>query len=192
MERHVMWVPVDRPGFEHLKLVELPKRVTVSSLIIGIEHDPYRLRYEIGIDGQWCVRRVDIELLDVATERAVSLVANGDGQWATADGEPLPEFDGCIDIDISNTPFSNTIPIRRLNLQVGQSAAVKVLLVTVPGMKLTMAEHRYTCLERHDAGGTYHFESLTDKTETQLTIDRDGIVTDYPGGYRRVIFDGGH
>ena len=177
MERHVMWVPAQKPGFEHLKLVELPKRVTVSSLIIGIENDPYRLHYEIGCDAHWHVRRVDIQLLDVPTERAVYLVTDGNGHWATADGEPLPEFDGCIDIDISNTPFSNTIPIRRLNLHAGKSADLKVLNIAAPGMKISLVEHRYTCLERHDRGGTYHFESLSDKTEVQLTIDRDGIVS---------------
>ena len=192
MERHVMWIPAQKPGFEHLKLIELPKRVTVSGLLIGIDKDPFRIHYEIGCDAHWRVHRVDIELLDLPIDHSVCLVADGNGQWTTADGEPLPEFDGCIDIDISVTPFSNTIPIRRLNLQVGQSADLKVLLITVPSMKLSLVEHRYTCLERQDAGGAYRFESLSAKTEVLLTIDRDGIVTDYPGGYQCVLLDGGN
>ena len=47
MERDVMWIPAQKPGFEHLKLIELPKRVTVSGLLIGIDKDPFRVHCDI-------------------------------------------------------------------------------------------------------------------------------------------------
>ena len=188
-----MWVPATEPGIEHLKLTELPHRVTASGLIIGLsDNKPYRIHYEIGCDVGWGVRRVDIQQLDLPSENAVYLVGDGMGHWATADGEPLPTYDGCHDVDISITPFTNSIPIRRLNLEPGQSADLKVLHVTVPAMTLKTMDQRYTCLERHDTGGVYRYESTGSGFSADLTVDRDGIVIDYPGGWRRVLPEGGN
>ena len=45
--------------------------------------------------------------------RAIELRADGRGHWAdAATGSPLP-LDGCVDIDIYPSPFTNTLPIRR-------------------------------------------------------------------------------
>lgn len=187
-----MWVPVTEPGIEHLKLTELPHRVTASGLIIGLSHNnPYRVHYEIGCDAHWGVRRVDIQQLDIPGEQAVYLVSDGAGHWATADGEPLPAFDGCQDVDISITPFTNTIPIRRLDLKAGQSVDIKALHITVPAMTLKAMGQRYTCLDLNDTGGVYRYESLDSGFTAELTADRDGIVINYPGGWRRVLPEGG-
>jgi hypothetical protein len=188
-----MWVPATEPGFEHLKLTVLPHRVTASGLIIGlVDNLPFRVHYEIGCDVEWGVRRVDVQQLDLPTERAVYLVSDGAGEWETADSEPLPAFDGCLDVDISATPFTNTIPIRRLNLQAGQSADLKVLYVSVPSMTLQLVQQQYTCLERYDTGGVYRYEGFPSGFTAQLIVDRDGIVIDYPDGWRRVLPEGGN
>jgi len=188
-----MWVPATEPGFEHLKLTELPHRVTASGLVIGLDDkkNPYRVHYEIGCDAQWGVRRVDIQQLDLPAENAIYLVGDGAGHWATADGEPLPAFDGCQDVDISITPFTNTIPVRRMNPQAGQSVELNVLHITAPAMTLKTMAQRYTCLERYDTGGVYKYESPASGFTARLTVDRDGVVIDYPGGWRRVLPDGG-
>ncbi len=193
MQRHAMWTPITRPGLEHLKLTELPKRVTVSSLIIGIDKDaPYRVRYEVGCDPDWQVRRLDIDLLDLAAPQGLYLVSDGAGDWATADGEPLPALAGCLDVDISATPFTNTLPIRRLKLKKGESAQINVVYITLPSLEYKALQQNYTCLDLHDTGGVYRYESPAHNFSADLITDRDGFVVDYPGQFRRVLPDGGH
>jgi hypothetical protein len=71
----------------------------------------FRIRYEVSCDAEWRVREVRVALL--AIEGAyVRLLNDGESHWTTPDGEPVPALDGCTDVDISVTPFTNTLPIR--------------------------------------------------------------------------------
>jgi len=188
-----MWTPVNTPGFEHLKLIKLPHRVTASGLIIGLDGElPYRVHYEIGCDAQWQIRRLDIDQLDLPTEHGVYFVSDGHGNWATADGEPLPALDGCLGVDIQATPFTNTIPIQRLQLKDGETATLKVLYIYVPSMEFKVVEQTYTCVTHTLTGGTYRYHSIAAGREVEVTTDRDGLVINFPERFRQVAFDGGH
>jgi hypothetical protein len=94
----------------------------------------------------------------------------------------LPEFDGCLDIDISATPFTNSLPIRRLHLQPGQAEEIRVLFIDVPTLEIEHADQRYTGL----ADGAVRFESLGTDFVRELAIDPDGLVVTYPGLFTRV------
>ena len=48
------------------------------------------------------------------------LESDGEGHWQE-NGKDRPDLHGCIDIDIQATPFTNTLPIRRLGLKTGES-----------------------------------------------------------------------
>ena len=96
---------------------------------------------------------------------------------------------GCLDVDISATPFTNTLPIRRLALQPGSSATLSMVYIAVPRMQVEVTQQRYTCLEVAPSGGRYRFESLRNGVSSftaELPVDRDGLVVDYPGLFRRV------
>ncbi len=110
MERNVIWVPWDGPGLEHLRLVTSDDGVVANGLVIGLEGGrSFRIGYEIRCDGRWRVREVRAAAPDL--ERPVlELLADGEGRWNRRSGEPVPELDGCIDIDILATPFTNTLP----------------------------------------------------------------------------------
>jgi hypothetical protein len=95
----------------------------------------------------------------------------------------LPSLDGCLDVDLSATPFTNTLPIRRLNWQPGQSVELRMVYVDVPSLHLSVYPQRYTCL---DASGRFRFEALRSDFTADLTVDLDGLVVDYPGLFRRV------
>jgi len=45
---------------------------------------------------------------------------------------------------------------------------------------------RYTCLERGDDGSLYRYEGLGTGFVTNLPVDPDGLVLDYPDIFRRV------
>jgi uncharacterized protein len=182
MERHVIWSPLDEPGIEHLHLLIASDEILADSLLVAFhEGRPFRARYTIRCDGGWRVREVQVALLDSATP-PLALRSDGAGNWATLDGAPLPALDGCIDIDISATPFTNTLPIRRLALPIGASRDLDMVYIRVPELRAEPDPQRYTRLDDR----RYRYESRDSDFTADLPVDADGLVLDYPGLFRRV------
>jgi uncharacterized protein len=185
VEREVMWTPWEGPGIEHLRLVTTDGGVVANGLVIGLEAGrPFRIGYEIRCDGHWRVRQVRAAAPD--SERPVlELLADGKGRWKRRGGELLPELDGCIDVDISATPFTNTLPIRRLGLKPGESEELTITYVRVPELLVGPERQRYGCLEAKSDGGLYRFEALPSGFTAELPVDAEGLVIDYPELFRR-------
>ena len=146
---------------------------------------PFRLHYEITCDSNWNVKKLDLVLLS-GSQKSLQIRADGQGHWSTHTGEPIPSLDGCIDVDISATPFTNTLPIRRLELRPGQSAELLVAYVLIPEIELMTDKQRYTCFELNTHGGLYKYESMESDFEADLPIDSDGLVIDYPGLFKSI------
>jgi hypothetical protein len=189
MARNMLWAPWDAPGLEHLRLEVGAATIGVDGVIIAIfEGEAFRASYQIVCDTAWRVREVRV----VASYPTVlHLHTDSDGHWSNASGEPLPALDGCIDIDFAATPFTNTLPIRRLDLKPGESAEIAVVYIDAPSLEVTPFRQRYTCLESDADGGRYRFEALPyaalpDGFSAELSVDADGLVLDYPPLFRRV------
>lgn len=190
MDRHMMWSPWTGPGLEHLSLTQNDDQIIADGFILGVseEQEPFRVHYVFHCDQQWRVRSVQVSLLG-RSPQTIILSTNGKGTWTTETGDELLSLRGCLDVDISATPFTNTLPIRRLTLRPGQSATVSMVYCEVPKMEVSATEQRYTCLEATAAGGLYRFESLNrgvSEFTAELLVDADGLVGDYPGLFRRV------
>lgn len=99
-------------------------------------------------------------------------------------GTALPELNGAIDIDISITPFTNTLPIRRLNLRSGESYEILVVYIRMPGLSITTDRQRYTCLE---VGRRYRYESVDSDFAREIEVDAHGLVVTYPDLFRRML-----
>ena len=90
-------------------------------------------------------------------------------------------------MDITVTPFTNTLPIRRLSWDTGEVRDRLMVYVLVPEMTHQPATQRYTCLERDPAAeGAAVFRYESGDFRRDLRIDPDGLVIDYPGFWRRV------
>jgi hypothetical protein len=78
---------------------------------------------------------------------------------------------GCTDIDLISAS-TNTIPIRRLGLAVGETAEVGAAWLRFPVSTLSL-EQRYTRLEE----GLYRYESGGGRS-SQTRVNGAGFVTD--------------
>jgi hypothetical protein len=188
MEKHVMWAPWDEPGLEHLYLLQKDSKIVADGMILRVKDGiPFRVRYKILCDLLWNVQKVEIILLDSAREN-LSLRVDGLGHWINDSGNHVPFLDGCIDVDISITAFTNTLPIRRINLKPGESSDVSVVYIAIPEMEVKPSKQRYTCLQVSSEGGVYRYEDegLFCGFTTTLKVDADGLVVDYPELFRRV------
>ena len=178
-----MWAPWEGPGLEHLRLVTSDGGVVANGLVIGLEAGrPFRIGYEVRCDERWRVREVRVATPD--SERPVlKLLTDGEGQWKRGGGEPVPELEGSIDVDISATPFTNTLPIRRLEPE--ESEELAVTYIRVPELLVGPERQRYGYLEAQADGGLYRFEALPSGFTAELPVDAEGLVIDYPGLFRR-------
>ena len=186
MERNIMWTPWSEPGLEHLHLQQKDEKFVTDSVIIGISnHTPFRLWYEMVCDTDWTIKELGLILLG-GHGKSTKVQTDGQGHWSTISGDPLLSLEGCIDVDISATPFTNTLPIRRLALSPGQSVELLVAYVVIPELELKPDRQRYTCLGFGTQEGLYRYEGLESGFSAELRVDSDGLVIDYQGLFRRV------
>ena len=186
MERNIMWTPWSEPGLEHLHLLQQDGNILADSIIVGVSNRlPFRLHYEITCDSNWKVKELSLTLLS-GNRESIKIQTDGQGHWSTHTGDPVPSLEGCIDVDISATPFTNTLPIRRLVLSPGQSAELLVAYASIPEIELKPERQRYTCLEWNTDRGLYKYEGLESGFSTELPVDSEGLVIDYPGLFKRV------
>lgn len=187
-ENNILWAPQQEAGLEHLHLRQNSEGISVDSVVIGMhQNTPFRARYEIHTDKGWKVQQCTLQLLGDFHQEII-LRANNENHWTDVAATPLPALDGCIDVDISITPFTNTLPIRRLALNTSQSVDILVAYIAVPELEVRLAPQRYTCLESNADGGLYRYESLTSGFTRDLRVDAQGLVIDYPGIWKRIYY----
>jgi uncharacterized protein len=181
VERDVIWLGREWPGAEFLWIRSdgdgdgVRAEGTIAALV---EDRPMRLAYRLRCDGAWCVRSMEIEASDGSH---LALTSDGAGSWTDEAGRAIEALAGCLDVDLRATPFTNTLPIRRLGLKAGQEAELRVAFVLVPGLSVSAMVQRYACLEWGPDGGVFRYSS--GDFQADLQVDRDGLVTDYPEGW---------
>lgn len=186
MEYQVYWKPWNGVGLESLLLMEQDNQIVAQSVLIGVkDRVPFQFKYEIVCDRTWHMQTAILELL-YNNMPIIKLHTDGEGNWTDAIGQPLPTLAGCYEVDISATPFTNTLPIRRLDMVPGQVCHLAVVYIAVPAMKIRPVQQRYTCLDRTAEGGRYLYEGLFRGFTAELQVDANGLVIDYPDTFRRV------
>ncbi len=176
------WRPLEGEGLEHLTLTPSAGRVRAESVVIGAHGGAsYAARYRIDCDDTW---RVLHFLVETTAGQRLELVSDGEGHWRTTAGEALPQFDGCLDIDLAGTPFTNTLPIRRLGLT-PESGAVRLDMLYVPfDSFLPLRDGQfYACLVQDQL---YRYAAAERPFTADLPVDEDGLVVDYPTAFRRM------
>jgi hypothetical protein len=170
-------------GIEHLVLTQDADGIVAESALLGTTDigTVFALRYRILCDPSWHVRELGIS--PVGDARRFELVSDGAGTWRNDAGVPMPELDGAIDVDLPVTPFTNTLPIRRLELEIGAAADIVVAYVGFPDLALTADPQRYTRIDEH----RYRFESLDSDFVRDIDVDEHGLVLTYPGLFRREL-----
>jgi hypothetical protein len=184
--RSICWTPIwnkdqEGVGLEHLLLAESAADSVV--LAFDEQHGPFRLTYRLTWDEAWRLRDADLVVATEGFTRWLSLQTDGQGHWRHGDGQPIDELDGCLDIDIWPTPFTNSFPIRREPMAVGQRRQFLMAWVFAPDLTVRPQRQAYTRLSDR----LYLFENLDGSDfRAELLVDEDGIVLNYPDLFRRV------
>jgi hypothetical protein len=155
-----------------------------GSVVLPIDGEPARIDYGIDLDDEWRTRAADVEIEMVTGGRTIRFEADGAGAWLV-DGVARPALDGCIDIDFSFTPATNTLQVRRLGLGVGASETLAVAWLSFPELTIGPLTQTYTRLA--DDRWRYGSGAFT----AELAVDPGGFVLQYADLWRAVAHRAG-
>ena len=139
----------------------------------------YAVGYEITWTTDWRTREVRVSSDTVAGTRSTVLLSDGDGRWSV-DGVPAPHLDGLVDVDLEASACTNTLPVHRLALPVGEDIVASAVYVQALDLAVRRLDQTYRRLGDHrfdyTSEGDFH---------AVLTYDPSGLVVDYPGIAKR-------
>ena len=190
--RAVAWQRLDVPGAESCGLwAEGAGGWQLDgTVLVSLESIPYDARFVVRCDHAFLTRRTAIVLTSGEQTRALTLEVDA-GSWAARRRDfrdkheetfELPQVTGCRDVDLGFTPATNTMPIRRLGLNVGESAEINAAWVRFPELTVERLPQRYTRL----AENRYRYESRDSGFTAELEVDEEGLVVTYEGLWERV------
>ena len=124
-------------------------------------------------------------LADDGLER-VTLSVDALGEW-TLDGRPWPELRGCTDVDVSASPLTNLLPVRRLGLPVGGEASVDVAWLDVPSLAVHRVRAGLPARCPTTPGATRPTPTPTPPTASSRSASTpSGLVVAYQGLFTRI------
>lgn len=177
--RVLAWQRLDEPGSEVCTVTLGADGGLAEGTTVNVGPTPFAWRWQVGWDGAWRTRTVSVMRLD--GDAAISLVADGNGTWTDGSGAHVPAFDGCLDIDLAATPFTNTLAMHRLGLAVGEEREVTVAYLAAPNPEPCPIAQRYV----RPAEDVWRFETIAGDFVAELRLDEDGLIADYEHMFRR-------
>jgi hypothetical protein len=177
----LLWTGREYYSLEHCMVTPTLTGFEISAAIVGYyEQKIYKVEYVIRTNQDWGTLYVDICFhLDNLVQR-FQFFSDGEGNWIS-NGKAMDEFKGCREIDIPLTPFTNTLPIRRLQLVQGQKAEIQVIYCDLLENRIYPVRQQYTRLSNRE----YHYQNVPNDFEATVQVDQWGLVVDYPGLFVR-------
>lgn len=174
--RNIIWRRLDTPGHESARVFRIKSRWTLTGTAVFVHNrKPCRLDYLLRCNSHWQTVSAKVSgwVGDAAIGVAISV--DSDHHWQL-NKEQCSNVKGCIDLDLNFSPLTNTLPIRRLNLAVGQEANVRAAWLRFPSFTLEPLEQVY----RRVKTSKYRYESAGGSFVADLEVDKAGFVTHYP------------
>ncbi|MGE8426978.1 MAG: putative glycolipid-binding domain-containing protein [Sphingobacterium sp.] len=177
----LIWKGIIYNSLEYFKLTKQEGSFMVNANIIGHYEDKiYTLYYHLKIDEHWNVQHLDLEYAvnDVIKRIKGNKIEN---DWEI-NGSVKNDFQGIDYIDISLTPFTNTLPINNLNLEMGESTDIKVLYFDILNDAIKPVNQNYSKTKAL----TFQYKNIPKDFEADLEVDSLGLVVNYPGLFTKV------
>jgi uncharacterized protein len=171
--RRVLWERTDVSGHEWCELTRDPAGHTwLGVALLAWEGQPYRVSYRIGLDSAGLTRRVSVVSEGPGPAVVLELEADGRGTWRR-DGAIVIESPGALDVDLGFSPSTNSLPIRRLDLAIGDGLDIEVAWILFPSFEVQLGRQRYERL------GERAWRYRSEGFEADLSVDENGLVDRY-------------
>jgi hypothetical protein len=176
MQRNLLWSGREYYSLENCVVNTTKAGSEINSTIIGqYVGKIYKVEYQIRTNQDW--ETVFVEIKSQHSNRREHFVfeSDGKGNWMN-DGNPARDVKGCIDIDIPLTPFTNALPIRRLNLSQNTTQQIRVIYFDLLEQQVRPVHQKYTRL----SNTSYRYENVPNDFEATIEVDDFGFVVNYP------------
>lgn len=171
------WRRIDVPGYDVVRLLRSDEGWRLAGIASWSEGgDACRLDYVVSVDPGWHTLACIVDGFIGPRSVTIAIARTDGGSW-TINGVPAAAVERCDDVDLSFTPATNLLPIRRLALRVGERATVRAAWLRVPELDLQPLEQSYL----RSADATYLYETAGGSFRRTLTVDAVGMVREYPG-----------
>jgi len=176
------WVYFRHPGSDRATLSSTDRGHHLSGHArLRFPEGPTTVVYAISCDPEWQPRSARIEVRPGREKPLLRVEVSEDGDWEI-DGFVRRELRGYTDLDLSASPSTNTLALRRLDLPVGGAAEIRTAWVVFPDLEVRAVRQRYTRIsDRH-----YQYEGLHNGFVAEFDVDAVGLVVDYPEFWERV------
>ncbi|MGW5440921.1 putative glycolipid-binding domain-containing protein [Nocardia asteroides] len=169
-----------RTGFEVTYFRDDERGILVEGCATAVEDGlAWAIDYRLRLDGSWHTRSAQVTGRYADTRRSVTVQSDGLGRWQV-DGVAAPEFDGCLDIDLEASAFTNALPVHRLGLTIGDAADAPAVYVGAADLALRRLPQHYRRLA-DGAGHRYDYRAPAFDFHATLDYDTSGLIVDYPG-----------
>jgi len=183
IDRRLFWRRLDGSGVDHATVRHGPGGGGASGASVAVaDGQGYAVRWHVVWDRLWRTRAVRVERLD-RVPSLLDLAVDEEAVWRDPGGRELRQLRGCLDVDVACTPFTNTLPIRRLTLAEGASAEIQAAFLDLPALTASHRAHRYTRL----SSNRFRYESIADGFSAELELDPDDLVLSYHGLFARIV-----
>lgn len=173
----ILWRSFVFPGHEACRLVSQESGwLLEGTAVFSHEGQICRLGYQVLCNSGWQTIAAKVEGWLGSRTIDIQIKTDLSGHWWLNEVEQ-PHVLGCTDIDLNFSPSTNLLPIRRLDLAVGQAAEVKAAWLRFPGFHLELLPQLYRRLDET----TYRYESAGGQFVADLKVNRAGFVVDYAG-----------
>ncbi|ETZ22376.1 putative glycolipid-binding domain-containing protein [Pedobacter sp. V48] len=175
MRTTIIWKGIFYQSLEHCVLTDRGLGYEISSTINGSHKNQiFKTEYHIKTNKSW-----ETEFLTLRTQLNDSIetltLEKKQGRWLLND-RPNDALSNIFDIDLSLSPLTNTLPINRLQLKVNQQQTIEVLYFDILKKEIRPVKQLYT----RKAIDQYLYENYDKSFISEINIDEQGLVTDYP------------
>jgi hypothetical protein len=182
MTRNIIWKGLNDESLEFFR-INFGELLTVKSSIIGCSDDvPFKVDYELEMSKDWVISTFSIKAHLGNIEHALSLSHNGYGNWFN-NGQEWKHLEGCLDIDISLTPFTNSLPLNRVKSGLDQKTSIEVVYIDVLDFNISKTSQYYQLLESN----RYKYANSDGSFTADITVDEFNFVKHYPGLFERLL-----
>ena len=180
--RRIVWRRIlDDHSFENCVVTSAPDGFGVAGRIIAAQDGaPLGVTYDIRCDHGWSARAVAIEQTSGDAARRLRLDRDGAG-WVV-DGVPDARLDECAEPDLGLTPSTNALAIRRLKLEIGQTAEITCAWVKFPALSVEPSVQRYERL----AAREFRYTNVASGFTAMVTVDALALPVSYERIWMRI------
>jgi hypothetical protein len=193
LPRAFAWQRTDTTGGEFVTLDDR-RGLRAKGMAFAADNALYSCRYELHTDEAWVSARLEVAVEGAGWLRTLRM-ERAAGRWRVTTSEqgdldralpraPLSGIEdpdrlhAVLDVDLYNSPLTNTLPVRRLGLHraaAGTTVEIEAAWVLLPSLAVLPFKQRYEVL----APGRVRYSSETFAADLRLTDD--GYVAEYPG-----------